>query len=157
MEKKTRNKLLLILAVLVLLALSCSEVIVQNDTASPVRVIVAMPGESSPETTVILAGDAEIFLSDISGTYTITAVLDEAWRDNLRATRDEITLILLGNLNTIDQEEISRLTRALGKINDLLDKDLNPISCSGEVNDEVSGNVTIGIHLSGVGLAIRCD
>lgn len=157
MDKQNRNKLLLILAVLVLLALSCSDVSVQNYTTSAVRVIVAMPGESVPETTVISAGDSEIFLSDISGTYTITAVLDESWRDKLKATRDEITLILLGDLNNMDQEEISRLTRGLGKINDLLDKDLKPVSCSGEVDDEVSGNVTIEVHPSGVGITVRCD
>ena len=157
MRKNNRKKLLLIAAVLALLALSCSDLTVENNTSSPVRIVVTMPGESVPETVLLSKGDSEYFVSDYSGTYTVTAVLDESWRDKLKAARDELTLMLLGQMNELDQEEISRITRQLGQIESLLDADMQPVSCSGNVNDEVSGNAVIEVHLSGIGLMVTCQ
>ena len=157
MKKENRKKLLLILAALALAALACSELTVENQTGSPVRVVVTMPGESVPETVLLETGDSDLFVSDYEGAYTVTAVLDEAWRDKLKTTRDELTLILLGNFNYLDQEEISRLTKQLGTINALLDEELQPVACSGSVSDENSGYAVVEVHISGRGITVTCD
>ena len=156
MRKKNQHKLILIAAVLALLALSCSDLTVENNTSSAVRVVVTMPGESVPETVLLKEGDSEYFVSDYSGTYTVTAVMDESWRDKLKAARDELTLMLLGQFNELDQDEISRITRQLGRIESLLDAEMQPVSCSGRVDDEVSGYAVIEVHLSGNGLMVSC-
>ncbi|HKJ28324.1 MAG TPA: hypothetical protein VJ965_11845 [Anaerolineales bacterium] len=157
MKKNSRNKLMLIAAVLALMALSCSELTVENKTTNPVRIVVTMPGESVPETILLSEGDSDFFVSDYSGTYTVTAVMDESWRDKLTGIRDELTLMLLGQMGQMDQEEISRITRQLGKIESLLDAEMQPVSCSGSVDDETSGYAVIEVHLSGNGLMISCD
>ena len=157
MKNESQRKLLLILGILALLALACSDLTVTNETSNLIRVVVTMPGESVSETALLDAGDSDFFVSDYEGTYTVTAVMDEAWRNKLKATRDELTLILLGNFDDLDQEEISRMTKQLGMINDLLDEELQPVSCSGSVKEDKSGYALIEIHLSGKGLMISCE
>ena len=116
-----------------------------------------LPEHGAPETVLLSESESEYFVSDYSGTYTVTAVLDESWRDKLESTRDELTLMLLGQMNELDQDEISRITRQLGQIESLLDTDMQPVSCSGNVDDEVSGNAVIEVHLSGIGLMVTCQ
>ena len=157
MKNNNRNKLMLLAAVLLLIALGCSELTVKNNASNPVRIVVTMPGESVPETVLLDVGESDYFVSDYDGTYTVTAVMDESWRDKLKETREELTLMLLGQFGEMEQVEISRITRALGQIETLLDKEMQPVSCSGSVNDETSGYAVIEVHLSGIGLTITCE
>ncbi|MFH2129333.1 MAG: hypothetical protein ABIK68_03085, partial [bacterium] len=138
MKKENRNKLLLALGVLVLVMLGCSELVVSNTATIPVRIVVSMPGESVPETLLLAAADSDNFFSDYDGQYTVSAVADDVYRSRLYKARDDMTMMLLGQFESLSQEEISKLTESLGEINQLLEN-METVSCSGHVDDENSG------------------
>lgn len=67
MRKKNLKKLILTAAVLALLALSCSELTVENNTSNSVRILVTMPGEGGPETILLSEGDPNLSSATIRG------------------------------------------------------------------------------------------
>jgi hypothetical protein len=156
MKKINRNKLLLALGTLVLIMLACSELTVSNSATIPVRIVVSMPGESVSETVMLKSNDTDTFYSDYDGQYTVSAVADDVYRSRLTETRDHMTMLLLGEFDTLSQEEISRITRDLGQINELLEN-METVSCSGTVSDDVSGFAEVAFDLNTGKLSIKCD
>ncbi len=95
MKTENRNKLLLMLAVLILVILGCTELTVKNNTDVPIRITVTMPKESVPEFVLLDRFESDTFFSDYDGTYTLTAIADEDYRARLMELRDDMNMLLI--------------------------------------------------------------
>ncbi|MFN2145738.1 MAG: hypothetical protein ACK2T7_10325 [Anaerolineales bacterium] len=144
MEKKNRNKLLLMLAIIILAMLSCADLYVQNNTQAKLRVMVSMPGESVAETALIPAGQDDIFVSDYSGQYTVQAMPDEEYRASLMDLKETMQTLLVTGFSYMDVEEIKLYIQKISNIDKILDS-LDTIACSGEIDDE---SLTVEINVN---------
>ena len=142
MNKKNRNKLLLMLAVIVLVLLSCSEVYVLNELVLKVRVMVTMPGESVPETALLTPQDSDAFFSDYEGAYTVRVMLDEEYRATLQNSRESMQILLAVGLGELTPAKISECIKEIERIDKLLENK-DALSCGGETVEGEAVDVII--------------
>jgi len=140
---KSNQKLLLISIVLVMFSLACGELTVYNNSNYPVRVIVKLPDGNGMDSIVIRGGGAATYYSDVEGSYSVTAVLDEEAKDEMVKLRSDLQQLL------IDSEEIPGLSIS-EPINDLISitKTIQAkyeASCSGVLKEDEEAVASISV------------
>ena len=156
MKKENRNKLLLMLAVLVLVMLACAELTVTNKTERPIRITVVLPDFVGPETVLLGANDSREFTSDTGGTYTLTAIVDDEYRARLTTLRDDATLLMFGKLKDLSANDIDKITRRLSNLSKLIEN-MNTVSCSGHLEEDGNANAEVVVNVNAGEIEVNCN
>ena len=156
MKTENRNKLLLMLAVLILVILGCTELTVKNNTDVPIRITVTMPKESVPESVLLDRFESDTFFSDYDGTYTLTAIADEDYRARLMELRDDMNMLLIEGFAVLSVNDIRTLTNKISNIGKLLEN-MDSVSCSGYIEEDGKANASVTVDVNAGQIVVNCN
>jgi hypothetical protein len=132
------NKSILPIALLssILFLSGCSFVRIQNVSASSVTVSVNVPDSGAASTRNIQSGGIVDVFSTHGGSYTVSIIPNERYRETLEHLQDQITKKLFEERATLSAEEVKQLAENLNNIDKLIDELAKPMpSCSGYLPD----------------------
>jgi len=155
MKKENKKKLLLMIATLALVIISCSELTVTNDTSTPVQIIVNLPGGSSSDAILLSSYESEYFSSNYEGQYTVSAVPEDSYRERLAKLHDDFTLLLLEGIGKMSADQLGAYVTFMDNILTKLDE-IKTVSCGGTLTGDESANAVISFDSNTGKWSISC-
>lgn len=157
--KTSNNKILIICAVLIWASLACSELTIINNSPNSMRVMITLPEGNGVDSQVIQKGSSITYYSDIEGSYTVRAIIEEKAREELIAAR-----VVLQEMLLMPEELGARESSGLplsGLINRMISVDkalvnIQEISCSGLLVEDKEITVDIGFNKDTSKFVIAC-
>ena len=113
---------------------SCVNFVVNNYTESRVRVRIQTPDGGS-YTKMINDGGAVESFSEHGGSYTITILPDERYKEMLHSLREEVSHRIFTQGANVFAQDVKRLSETLEAINEQLEALSSPAACSGTAPD----------------------
>lgn len=141
-----------------ILLTGCSTLTVQNISEAGARVSVRVPDSSKNFVNFIPAGNIHQYYSEYGGSYSVTILPDERYRELLNNLNDEISRRLFEERSTLTASDVSALVQRLNEVNTALtDLDEFSASCSGTMAEDKDSIATIIYDNSANQMTITCN
>jgi hypothetical protein len=145
--KRVNHRLALIVAVMALAALACTQLTVTNESNWQLRVAVTLPGSSRPDVHVYERGESHDYYPDSAGSYKITIYPGEDYIEVMNNLKFKVQDFLL-EPDIWSPDQIVHLVSDMNNIDKIL-ADLQGKSCTGTLVEDGTVTAKLNINVSG--------
>ena len=145
--KTVNRRVYLMIAVMALAALACTQLTVTNESNWQLRVAVTLPGSSRPDVYTYGRGESYDYYPDSAGSYTITIYPGDDYVEVMNRLKYKV-MDALAEPDIWATDQIVHLVSDINTIDKIL-ANLQGQSCTGTLVEDETVTATLNINVSG--------